>query len=451
MKLADLKTQALRYVVLGDLSRAFRCYGSIVAQLPADLDARVKIADLCVSTGALDAARRIYAAVAFYDLQGGRPLHALVMSQALVELGADPGSIAPLHQALAELYGKGSPRLVTGGRGSRLSPPSPNTDVAPPALGELGAEHPLAEVARQAAELAASTTNLDGLPEAFAAVPLLSELTADSFARVVATVKVHRLPHGHRVIAEGAVGTSFFLVAAGQVRVSKHRVGQEDLELARLGEGAVFGELALVAAEPRSASVEVVGEADLLELGAESLRAAAGDLAQLSEALSRFTRERLLKNVMATSSLFERFSPEERIDLVRRFEGRELATDEVLAQAGEAASGLYILVLGEVIAVGPSEERLHAFVAGDVFGEEPLLSGEPVPATLRATRPSTVLHLPKDAWKRLVLALPELRTFFEALPAQRAQRVEAGVAPVPPVAPGPEEDPGPFDVSDLLL
>ncbi len=450
MKLSDLKTQALRYVVLGDLSRAFRCYGSIVAQLPADLDARVKVADLCVSTGAIDAARRIYAAVAFYDIQGGRPLHALVMSQALAELGADPSSIATIHQALAELYGKGSPRLVTGGRGSRLAPPSPNTEIAPPSLGELGAEHPVAEVARQAAELAASTTNLEGLPQAFAAVPLLSELSSDSFARVVATVKVHRLPHGHRVIEEGAVGLSFFLVAAGQVRVWKTRLGQEDLELARLGEGAVFGELALVAAEPRSASVEVVGEADLLELGAESLRAAAGELGQLSEALSRFTRERLLKNVMATSSLFERFSPEERVDLVRRFEGRELGADEVLAQAGDTASGLYILVLGEVVAFNgdggsSSDERLHVFSAGDVFGEEPLLLGGLVPATLCATRPSTVLHLPKEAFKRLLLALPELRAYFEALGEKRTQASPtSGDSSVSPIN-------NPFDTSEDVL
>jgi len=444
MKLADLKTQALRYVVLGDLSRAFRCYGSIVAQLPSDLDARVKVADLCVSTGSVDAARRIYAAVAFYDIQGGRPLHALVMSQALVELGADRASIAPIHQALAELYGKGSPKLA--GRGSRLSPPSLETNVAPPDLGELNVA--VAEVARQAAELAASTSNLDGLPESFAAVPLLSELSAESFARVVATVKVHRLSHGKRVIEEGAVGHSFFLVAAGQVRVTKARAGQDDLELARLGEGAVFGELALVAAEPRSASVEVVGEADLLELGAESLRAAAGELAQLSEALSRFTRERLLKNVMATSPLFLRFSPEERVDLVRRFEGRELGTDEVLAEAGDEASGLYILVLGEIVAQGG---KAHAFVAGDVFGEEPLLSGAPVAVTLVATRPSTVLHLPKDAWKRLLLVLPDLRAFFEELSVKRAAKPAVSPAAVAESDQNDGDDGSAFDVSDELL
>src|SRR5207247_9395159 len=106
MRLADLKTQALRYVVLGDLGRAFRLYEAIVAALPSDLDARMKIADLCVTARLHDLGRRVYAAVAFYDLQGGRPLHAVVAAQALHSLGADP---VALHQSLAQLYGAGSP------------------------------------------------------------------------------------------------------------------------------------------------------------------------------------------------------------------------------------------------------------------------------------------------------------------------------------------------------
>ena len=115
--LSELKTQALRYMVLGDLSRAFRTYEAIVRAVPSDLDARMKVADLCVTARMHDLARRVYAAVAFYDLQGGRPLHALVAAQALHSLGAD---IATLHESLAQLYGAGSPRL---GRGGRLAPP----------------------------------------------------------------------------------------------------------------------------------------------------------------------------------------------------------------------------------------------------------------------------------------------------------------------------------------
>src|SRR2546427_808689 len=59
--LSELKTQALRYVVLGDQARAFRTYEAIVRAVPTDLDARMKVADLCVQARLHDLARRVYA------------------------------------------------------------------------------------------------------------------------------------------------------------------------------------------------------------------------------------------------------------------------------------------------------------------------------------------------------------------------------------------------------
>jgi CRP-like cAMP-binding protein len=418
MQLSELKTQALRYVVLGDLGRAFALYEAIVHALPSDLDARMKVADLLVTARQHDLARRVYAAVAFYDVQGGRPLHALVAAQALSSLGTDIGA---LQQSLAELYGHGSPRL---GRGGRLAPPDPDSDVPPPVLGD---EIDPLRRAHSAAEAAASTTSFTDFPSHFPPVPLLSELQPAAFARVVSTVRVHRLAHGAAVVREGEPGTSFFLVASGHVRVYNTDALGKQTELARLGEGALFGELALVAAQPRSASVEVVGEADLLELGAGALRAAAGELPQLAEALDRFTRERLLKNLLATSPLFRPFSPQQRVDLARRFSGHDVAPGTALIREGDPGRGLYVVLAGEVEVVKgdePFEATLATLRSGDVFGEIALVRGTPATATVRAARPSTVLFLAREYFERLIGALPEIRAFFENLTEERLRDSE---------------------------
>jgi CRP-like cAMP-binding protein len=418
MLLGELKTQALRYLVLGDLGRAFRVYEAIVQALPSDLDARMKIADLLVTARQPDLARRVYAAVAFYDVQGGRPLHALVAAQALHSLGAD---VASLHESLAQLYGHGSPRL---GRGGRLAPPAPDTEVPAPVLAN---EVDVNVAAAAAADVAASTTNFTEFPSQFPPVPLLSELHPTAFARVLSTVLVRRLPHGAPVVREGEPGTSFFLVASGHVRVTNADSLGQQTELARLGEGAIFGELALVAAQPRSASVEVVGEADLLELGAATLRAAAGELPQLAEALDRFTRERLLKNLLATSPLFRPFSPQQRVDLARRFTGHDVAPGTAIIREGDPGRGLYVVLAGDVEVVKgeePFENTLATLRSGDVFGEIALVRGTPAIATVRAARPSTVLFLAREYFERLTTALPELRTFFEDLTEERLRDSE---------------------------
>ncbi|HZS40968.1 MAG TPA: cyclic nucleotide-binding domain-containing protein [Polyangia bacterium] len=426
MRLVELKTQALRYVVLGDAARAFRCYRHIVAALPSDLDARMKIADLCVTARLHDLARRIYAAVAFYDLQAGRPLHAVVASQALRSLGED---IGPLHDSLAQLYGQGSPRVGHGGDrvGARLAPPDPDADVPP---FDLAGDGDAAAEAQAAAELAASTSSLASFPELFPPVPLLSDLSPVAFARVLDTVRVLRLPHGAKVVKEGEPGESFYLVAAGHVRVfSTDSLGREQ-NLAKLGEGAIFGELALVAAQPRGATVEVVGEADLLEVGAAALRAAASELEQLAEALGRFTRDRLLKNLLASSPLFKPFSPQQRLDLARRFTGHDVAPGTDLIREGDPGRGLYVVLAGEMEVVKgeePFETTLATLRGGDLFGEIALLRGTPATATVRAARPSTVLFLAREYFERLIAALPEMRAFFEQLTEDRLRASEAAL------------------------
>jgi CRP-like cAMP-binding protein len=66
---------------------------------------------------------------------------------------------------------------------------------------------------------------------------------------------------GHVVVSEGAPGDDFYVLLAGSARV--HRNGRE---VTRLGPGAAFGELALLDAGPRTATVTADGQSELLVL-----------------------------------------------------------------------------------------------------------------------------------------------------------------------------------------
>jgi CRP-like cAMP-binding protein len=421
MRLVDAKTQALRYVVLGDLPRALAVYTEVVRAVPSDLDARMKVADLLVAARLPELAQRAYAAVAFLDLSTGRPLHAVVTCQALHSLGHE---VAPLYTQLAAIYGHGSPHVAAHGQGARLAPPAPDSEVAAPDLERVPE---LAAAARAATEVAADTTTLGPLPTRYPPLPLLSELSPVAFERVLRTAQVRRLPNGAQVVKEGEPGTSFFLVAAGRVRVYATDTLGRRSDLAQLSEGAIFGELALVTAQPRSASVEVVGEADLIELGTGAIRAAARELEQLAEALDRFTRDRLLKNLLASSPLFRPFSPQQRLDLARRFTGHDVAPGTDIIREGDVGRGLYIVLAGEVEVLKgeePFQKTLATLRPGGIFGEMALIRGVPASATVRAARPSTVLFLAREYFDRLVGALPEMRRFFEELTEERLKDAE---------------------------
>lgn len=66
-------------------------------------------------------------------------------------------------------------------------------------------------------------------------------------------------PSGFTIIQEAAPGDCAYLIETGRVEVSVQR-GQRKIVLATLGPGEVFGELALVAGTPRSASVMALAD-----------------------------------------------------------------------------------------------------------------------------------------------------------------------------------------------
>jgi CRP-like cAMP-binding protein len=84
-------------------------------------------------------------------------------------------------------------------------------------------------------------------------VPLFAELTDDELERVARVFKERRFGAGETVIQEGSGAAAFFVIHSGSVRVL---VGGE--EKRTLGPGDHFGEMALLDAGERTASVVAV-------------------------------------------------------------------------------------------------------------------------------------------------------------------------------------------------
>lgn len=82
-------------------------------------------------------------------------------------------------------------------------------------------------------------------------------------AAIVSIAEEVRFPPSTRILTEGEKGDCFFVLMSGQVRVSFERFGVEK-HLATLGAGAVFGEIAALTDEPRSANVTTESEVHAL-------------------------------------------------------------------------------------------------------------------------------------------------------------------------------------------
>jgi CRP-like cAMP-binding protein len=88
----------------------------------------------------------------------------------------------------------------------------------------------------------------------------------------------------------------------------------------------------------------------------------------------------MLKNLLATSPLFRPFSPQQRLDLARRFTGHETAPGTDVIHEGETGRGLFVVLSGELEVVkgeGPFATSIAILRSGDLFGEISLVRGVP--------------------------------------------------------------------------
>lgn len=97
-------------------------------------------------------------------------------------------------------------------------------------------------------------------------VGIFAEMPDDELSRLAPLVRELKVRAGERIIDEGEPGTTLFLIVNGGVRVHK-----ADREITRLGERAIFGELAALDPEPRSASITALEDSLLFALEQEPL------------------------------------------------------------------------------------------------------------------------------------------------------------------------------------
>jgi CRP-like cAMP-binding protein len=105
-----------------------------------------------------------------------------------------------------------------------------------------------------------------------ARVPLFADLSREDLNRISMVAVARSYPRATRVFHEGDASDACYVVRSGELRVTREHSGGRAIALATLHPGDMFGELAMLDGEARSASVETVTDADLLAIPAGDMR-----------------------------------------------------------------------------------------------------------------------------------------------------------------------------------
>jgi len=119
-------------------------------------------------------------------------------------------------------------------------------------------------------------------------VPLFSALSKKELQTIARASDDVDVPKGKVLVQEGKPGHEFFLIINGNASVKRGK-----REIAKLGPGQYFGELALLDRGPRSASVVAKDDMEVLVLGQREFAGVIDEVPNLAHKLLTTMAQRL--------------------------------------------------------------------------------------------------------------------------------------------------------------
>jgi sigma-B regulation protein RsbU (phosphoserine phosphatase) len=140
----------------------------------------------------------------------------------------------------------------------------------------------------------------------------------------VAALKTY--PGGYTLCHEGALEHVFYIVAEGQVAITKQLGNNEQRVLAMRGAGEFFGEMALIENQPRSATITTLAETTVLEISEEVFNNFMVHSPTIALAMIR----RITANLRDTSQAAIADLTRKNIELAKAYEDLKAAQQEIV-------------------------------------------------------------------------------------------------------------------------
>ncbi len=119
-------------------------------------------------------------------------------------------------------------------------------------------------------------------------VDLFSQIPGEELAQIAEVVREVNFAKGEVIISQGDIGDRLYLIIDGKVKVMV-----DGRQVAELGERECFGEMSILDAEPRSASVIAESDVVLLELSQEDFYQMINERPEIAQGIIKVLTHRL--------------------------------------------------------------------------------------------------------------------------------------------------------------
>jgi len=133
----------------------------------------------------------------------------------------------------------------------------------------------------------------DAKVELLRQVPLFAGCTKRELSRISTLADELALPQGTTLITEGRMGHEFFVLVEGEVEIEAR-----GRKLTSLEKGSFFGEMALISARPRNATVTATSPVRVLVVHEQAFRALLRDSPDIQLKVLKTLADRAAENAL---------------------------------------------------------------------------------------------------------------------------------------------------------
>lgn len=221
---------------------------------------------------------------------------------------------------------------------------------------------------------------------------LFMNLTASQMETIVNEMYLLDIEKGNKIITQGDVGNHCYVVEKGTFDIYVH-----DVNVASLGAGKCFGELALMYNAPRAATV----------MSTEPSKVWVIDRWAYRKCLKATGESRLqeVRAFLETVDLLKSLQKTEMDNLATAMEEVSFKNESVVIQQGDVGRSMFIVnngTLEVLIDDNGTSSVVAKYKAGDYFGERALLNKEERKATVKSTSDCTLLQLDESTFTLLL-------------------------------------------------
>jgi CRP-like cAMP-binding protein len=136
---------------------------------------------------------------------------------------------------------------------------------------------------------------------------LMRHLPAEQIERILPCIDDRQLKRGEILFRTGDPGDALYIVGSGKVEVLSEDPHTEDSRggaasggaIAVLGKGNAFGEMSLLAGDPRTATIRAVEDTDLLKIDKSVFERLVAEDPQMADAVKHISHRRAIDNLSA--------------------------------------------------------------------------------------------------------------------------------------------------------